>query len=84
MIAKIAAIFALIGAVAAAPVSRTTSIQGMLADGGGFKSTGTTTAGAAADSDSGIASSALKGVGSVLGMAGPGFATGAALASPSL
>ena len=83
MIAKIAAIFALIGAVAAAPVSRA-SVNGILASGAGFESEGTTTAGAAADKDAGIASSSLEGVGSVLGMAGPGFATGAALASPSL
>ena len=83
MIVKIAAIFALIAAAAAAPVSRAT-VNGILSSGAGFQSEGTTTAGAAADKDAGIASSSLEGVGSVLGMAGPGFATGAALASPSL
>lgn len=84
MISKVLAFVALFGAAIAAPVSRQASSSGQIASGAGFNSTGTTTAGAAADNDSGVASAALEGIGSVIGVAGPGFAQGAALASPSL
>lgn len=83
MITTIACVFALIGAAVAVPVSRS-KIDGIIASGAGFASEGTTTAGASADADSGVAASSLDGIGSVLGLSGPGFAAGTAFASPFL
>lgn len=83
MVSKILAFVALFGAAIAAPVRQVTSI-GSIASGAGFDITGTTTAGAASDSSSGIASGGVDGIGSTLGIAGPGFASAASLASPSL
>lgn len=84
MISKILTFAALIGAAMASPIWRQITTSGQLASGAGFSNFGTTTAGAASDSESGIASAGIDGIGSVLGLAGPNFAAGAALASPSL
>ena len=83
MIAKIAFVFALVGAAVAAPASRV-ELGGILPTGAGFAAKGKTASGAAADKDSGVAAGGVDGIGSVIGAAGPGFATGIAFASPSL
>lgn len=67
----------------AIPFPRFVGISGAIPSGAGFSSFGNTVAGAAADENSGIAGGSLQGIGSILGLAGPGLATAAALASPS-
>ena len=83
---KFAAVFAFFGLVAAAlsaPVSRATvdlaSVEGAMASG-----TGAIAAASAADENSGVASGAVDGPGSVLGMATVGGALSGAFSSPSL
>ena len=83
---KFAAVFAFLGLVAAAlsaPVFRATvdlaSVDGVIASG-----TGSITAASAADENSGVASGAVDGPGSVLGMATVGGALSGAFSSPSL
>lgn len=85
MISTILAIFALVGAVAAAPVSqRISEIAGMLPGGAGFKGKGTTTAGASSNGDAGVSAAGLSGIGSVLSLSGPGAAFGFARESPQM
>lgn len=79
----VAAFFALFGKAIAAPTQRA-SIMGEALSGVGFATHGDVTAGAAADENSGVASSALDGLGTVLGLAGPGLATAVALSTPSI
>ena len=83
MIAKIIAMFALVGAAVAAPVSRSFT-TGLLPSGVAFGAQGPNSAGAAADEESGIAGAGTDVVGTVIGVAGPGLAVGAAVASPTL
>lgn len=59
-------------------------IAGMTTFGAGFEASGDNTAGAAADKHSGVAAGSIDGLGTVLGLAGPGLATAAALSTPSL
>lgn len=83
MIATIAAVVALVGAAVASPVSRAKA-AGITESGAGFKAKGATVAGAAADADSGTAAAGIDGIGTVIGAAAPGLATGIALSSPTL
>lgn len=83
MIGTIVAVFTLLGAAVAVPISPST-IDGVIPSRAGFSSEGTTTAGASADTDSGVPASSLDAAGNVLRQAGPGFAAGAFLASPSI
>lgn len=85
MIFTIVAIFAIVGAVTAAPVShQAAQIAGLIPSGAGFKSKGTSTAGATADSNVGVSGAGLEGFGNVFSAAGPGAAFGFALPSPTL
>lgn len=82
MITTVVAIFALFGAAVAAPVSRQADILGQLSSGAGFKSQGTTTAGATADSTEGVAGAGLDGFGTVFSGAAPGLGLAFAGQSP--
>lgn len=87
MISKIVIFLALVGASIAAPIVAAPDtdrmIIGQLPKGTGFAALGTNAAGAAADKDSGISGASVNGIGSVIGFAGPAFAIGAALSSPT-
>ena len=73
-----AVIIALFGAVSAV------DITALLPTGAGATASGDTASVASADKSSGVAGAGLDGVGSVLGLAGPGLAIGGAIASPTL
>lgn len=76
-----AAVFAFFGLVATALSAKIdlSTLEGVMA-----KSEGAVTAGAAADSSSGVASGAVDGDGAVMGLAQAGGAISGALSSPYL